>query len=124
MSDKPIDPFDGDPFDGEFAAVVEVNRFDEAADFTQRQKDYLERRANAYKAVFRPGERSQSDIDIVLKDMALFCRAMTTRYDPEQKKQDMLEGRAEVFYRIKEHVGLTLDELFRLYTDAKLNQGR
>lgn len=124
--DKAAEPFevellDLDPFDPKTADHIEKVTYESTKDVDQGTRDYLERRQNAYKAIFRPGMRSQADIDIVLRDLALFCRAGTTRYHADPVLREMLEGRAEVFLRIWRHTGLTLDQLYALSTDAQIN---
>lgn len=83
----------------------------------------LERRRLAYVNVFTAGERSQADIDIVLTDLAWFCRATTPTYDKRDGEHaDTLmkikEGRREVHCRIIDFVRLSFDAILLKYTDA------
>lgn len=118
MTTEP-DVFEGDPFDPEFVRKVEKAEREGVEDSDEKVKTYVARRANAYKAVFKAGKRSQADIDIVLTDLAAFCRSEETRYHPDRTLSDMLEGRAEVFYRIRNYVRLSADTLYLMLTDAK-----
>lgn len=111
---EPDDIFDGDPYDAALIKATEDKQYEHAKEYDEPTRAYLAQRARAYKAVFRPGKRDQADIDFVLRDLASFCRAAETRYHPEQKKQDMLEGRAEVFYRILAHTTIDTDTLYQM----------
>ncbi len=86
-------------------------------------KQALERRRLAYKAVFTAGNRTQDDINIVLTDLAWFCRAFTPTFDKNDGPHaDTLmkikEGRREVHSRIKDFSCLGFDALLLKYTDA------
>jgi hypothetical protein len=113
------DIFAGDPFDPEFVEAVQTKEKANAGRGDADVLAYIARRANAYKAVFRPGSRTQDDIDIVLTDLMVFCRAMQAPWDDNSRKQDALVGRSEVFYRIKSQTRLDADTLFLMLTDAK-----
>lgn len=53
----------------------------------------------------------------VLNDLKPFCRATRTCVVPgESDMTYVLEGRREVYLRIREHLDLTPEELFDLYT--------
>lgn len=74
-----------------------------------RQRDYLTRRAQAYRAAFEgPGGK------LVLADLARFCRATQSTFHPDQRMSDVLVGRQEVWLRLQEHLQLTDDELWEL----------
>jgi len=118
------DIFDGDPFDPEFVSAVQEQEQKTVETQDEGVKAYIARRARAYKAVFTAGERTQSDIDIVLADLLVFTRAMSTPWHDNQRKQDALIGRGEVFYRIKSNARLDNDTLFLLLTDAKTKMER
>lgn len=70
----------------------------------------LRNRRRAYSQVFRGpvGE-------VVLKDLALFCRADQTPFHPDQRKNDVMLGRHEVWMRIQRHLQLTDEELWALF---------
>jgi hypothetical protein len=51
----------------------------------------------------------------VLRDLAKFCRAHETTFNPDPRAHALAEGRREVFLRIANHMNLTEDELWELY---------
>ena len=53
--------------------------------------------------------------DIVLKDLARFCRAHDSTFDPDARLHALAEGRREVWLRIASHLRLTPDQLWALY---------
>ena len=57
----------------------------------------------------------------VLVDLAKFCRANQTCYDPDARIHAALEGRREVWLRIQQHLGLTSEQLFSLYGGQTFN---
>lgn len=74
---------------------------------------YITGRQGAYKAVFLDAVRGEE----VLQDLANFCRAGRTTVDPNSDRMSyVLEGRREVFLRIMEHLKLSPEEAFQLYT--------
>jgi hypothetical protein len=80
-------------------------------------KEFLARRQAAYQRVFGGHE---ADAEIVLKDLALFCRALTTTFHADARIAANLDGRREVFCRIAHHRLLTPDELWDLYGSRHL----
>ena len=76
-----------------------------------RTLDFLRRRKADYQLALKSpaGER-------VLEDLARFCRANQTVFvpgDPDLTK--VLIGRQEVWLRIQQHLGLTPEQLMKLY---------
>ena len=69
-------------------------------------KDFLVTRAQAYKRTFSGiyGER-------VLIDLASFCRANESTFNPDARAEGILQGRREVWLRISKHLDLTNDQL-------------
>ena len=69
-------------------------------------KDFLVTRAQAYKRTFNGiyGER-------VLIDLASFCRANESTFNPDARAEGVLQGRREVWLRISKHLNLSEDEL-------------
>lgn len=55
----------------------------------------------------------------VLADLAIFCRANETCFHPDARASAALEGRREVWLRIREHLDLTEEELIELHTPMK-----
>lgn len=52
----------------------------------------------------------------VLEDLARFCRAAESTFDPDPRVAAVLEGRREVWLRIQQHLRLSPDELFDIAT--------
>ena len=72
----------------------------------EQVKDFLITRAQAYKRTFNGiyGEK-------VLIDLARFCRANESTFNPDARAEGVLQGRREVWLRISKHLNLTEDEL-------------
>ena len=72
-----------------------------------RIRDFLTTRAQAYKRTFRgaSGER-------VLNDLAHFCRAHSSTFNPDPRMEGILQGRREVWLRIAAHMNMTEKELW------------
>ena len=79
-------------------------------DLLDRAKRFLMGRQTAYRVVF-DGPRAQE----VLADLAKFCRANETTFNPDPRIEGRLDGRREVWLRIQHHLQLTPDELWKLY---------
>lgn len=72
--------------------------------------------ADAYDRVFLGSTAGQ----IVLRDLARFCRALETIYDPDQRRTDVLIGRNEVWKRIQDHLNLQPEELYDIHGDRRI----
>lgn len=88
-----------------------------------KARELLERRRRAYKMVFSPGKREQSDIDIVLADLARFSRAFAPKFDLTDGVhapilRDIKEGRSEMYYRILDFTSLDGDALYLKYVGS------
>ncbi len=77
----------------------------------------LARRRSAYKALFAPGPAA----DIVLADLAKFCRAHTSaaQVSPITQQIDPVAtgiaiGRQEVWLRISQHINVSDADLYRI----------
>lgn len=57
----------------------------------------------------------------VLEDLAKFCRANTTCFDPDPRIHAVLEGRREVWLRIQNHLNMTPEDLFILLNGGVIN---
>jgi len=88
--------------------------FKEAA---RRLKNFVLRRRGAYQDVFI-GPRA----NVVLQDLASFCRANKTIYTKDDRASYILEGRRQVWLRITDQLRLTQDELWQLYKDPKIEE--
>lgn len=86
---------------------------------------YLEARENKARTLLRdrqvnyrlalggpPGQ-------VVLADLARFCRADQTTFHPDPRVHALMEGRREVWLRIKEHLDLDLEDLLRRRTNVE-----
>ena len=81
-----------------------------ATDLFGRALDLIRFRKRAYKLVFgAPG------YEVVIKDLARFCRGHETTFHPDARVQAMLEGRRQVLLRIEQHLGYSSEELVVLY---------
>jgi hypothetical protein len=78
-------------------------------DLLQQQREFVQRRQQAYRSVFAGPEGK-----IVLADLVRFCRAQASTFHPDPRASAQLDGRREVFLRIQEHTQLTEDELWAL----------
>lgn len=116
------DPLDEDTGLDEFDPVVlehlEKERQKVIDSLDADTKGYLDDRRRAYQIVFNNPEY-QAEIQFVLNDLAKFCRAFVTPYHPDQRRQDMLLGRNEVFIRILDHVALDRNTMYAKYTNKQ-----
>lgn len=86
--------------------------------------DFLKRRRINYRLA-----ANQPAFQELLIDLAQFCRANETcvvtdkngRIDDAATK--VLEGRREVWLRIQQHLNLTAQQLYSLYTGRQFNPG-
>ena len=74
--------------------------------------NFLVRRKRAYQRTFSGAD---ADTEMVLKDLAKFCRAHTTTAAKDPELMIRLEGRREVWLRIQSHLHVSDDELWKLY---------
>lgn len=103
-----------DPME-QMRAEAEARRHVE--DGTHEAGRLLERRALAYRRVFS-GQPQDDDVDVVMLDIAKFCRGFNPTFHPDQRVHALLEGRREVFLRIMDFTRLDHDALLRKYTGA------
>lgn len=74
-----------------------------------KAKEKLSARQRAYNFTF---DKDKEEINTVLEDLKNFCRAETTAFHPDERVHCLLEGRREVYLRIKQHLELDIDDLF------------
>lgn len=80
----------------------------------RRTIEYLSERKRAYHLVFRMDQ--PADVE-VLRDLAFFCRANETAAVPgDHDRTWALIGRREVFLHITQHLKLTPEQLYELYS--------
>lgn len=72
---------------------------------------FLRRRKTAYQLAF--GNPAGQDVMI---DLAVFCRANESCFHMDPRKHAVLEGRREVFLRITQHMNLSSEQLYTLYS--------
>jgi hypothetical protein len=84
----------------------------------QKAINFLRRRRQSYVQVFLGGPAGED----VLADLAKFCRANDTCFDPDPRVHAALEGRREVWLRIQQHLNLNAEDLFDLYNGGPLKQ--
>ena len=84
------------------------------SDLLSPVKQWLMRRRWAYRTVF-----SGVHGDLVLKDLAKFCRAHETTFHENERLHALLEGRREVWERIARHMNMDAEALWRLYSGEK-----
>lgn len=80
-------------------------------------KAFFSERKTAYLRVFNPdpGSAHADSVEIVLKDLAKYCRANTSCMHADPRIHAQAEGRREVWLRIMEHLKLTPDEYWEKY---------
>lgn len=83
----------------------------------QRALDMIRLRKQSYANVFKTEDARFSRI--VLEDLARFCRAERSAYDPDPRTHALLEGRREVWLRIADHLGLSDSELYEKFVGGK-----
>lgn len=60
---------------------------------------------------------------LMMRDLAWFCRAERTCFDPDPRKHALAEGRREVWLRIQEHLNMTPEQLLQLYDGPQTPDG-
>lgn len=81
-------------------------------DLIERVKNIFKRRQQAYQITF---DKKNVMAQLVLKDLARFCRAHETTFHPDPRVHAVLEGRREVWLRLEEHLNLTSEEVWQLH---------
>ena len=86
----------------------------------KKQPKFFWRLRAAFKYIFDGDNPANLD---VLIDLARFCRANESCVVPgDHDRTLMLEGRREVWLRIQQHLGLTNEQVFNLYTGQAINR--
>jgi hypothetical protein len=80
-------------------------------DIFEDAKAILHSRKRAYETTFNP---EGVDQQIVLADLAEFCRANKPTFDADPRVHALLEGRREVWLRIQKYLQMTPDELWEV----------
>ena len=84
-----------------------------------KAQEWLRSRQLAYQRVFLG---HGFDTDIVLQDLAKFCRAHESTFHVEPSISDRLDGRREVWLRIAHHLHLTDEQLWSIYGNKSLTK--
>lgn len=87
----------------------------EERDAQEKALATLRERKTAYQLVF-----SSPAGQAVLRDLMEFCRYPGPPFDPDQRRQDMLIGRAEVAARVFEYLNVPLAQLYTLKTGGRI----
>ena len=122
MPDVEVDVFADDvqdPFDPAEIKELYVKAEAEAGTKDDETALYIQRRKIAYARVFSAGETDQADVDFVMKDLAMFCRAFQPTFNVNGKIQDLQEGRKEVYYRIIDWSMMSISTLVHMYTNKE-----
>lgn len=78
--------------------------------WVEKARGFLKQRQTAYQRTF-----AGVSGEIVLRDLAKFCRAHDTTFHLDERASAVLQGRNEVWLRIQQHLKLTDEQLWHLY---------
>jgi hypothetical protein len=82
--------------------------------------NFITGRKRSYQQTFQLNQPANV---VVLEDLARFCRANETCVVPgDRDKSLVLEGRREVWLRLQQHLQLSPETLFDLYTGGQAPQ--
>jgi hypothetical protein len=79
-------------------------------DLINLTKNFLRDRKTSYQLTFR-----NPQAQVCLQDLIKFCKANESCWGSTDAHRARLEGRREVWLRIQQHLGLSVEELFALY---------
>lgn len=85
----------------------------------EKLKNYLFNRRMAYVQVFNP---ESIHVQVVLKDLARFCRALDSTFHKDPRAHAILEGRREVWLRIQKHLKLDQEQFLKSYGKVEVNE--
>lgn len=78
-----------------------------------KARQFVFRRQYAYQQTFKKDDLLTQE---VMKDLAAFCRANESTFNPDARVHAVLEGRREVFLRIEAHLNLSSEDLWKKYS--------
>lgn len=78
-------------------------------------RDKLRRLIGGRQQCYRQTFRGPT-AEVVLRDLARFCRANVSTFHEDARLHAVAEGRREVWLRIQQHLNLSPADLFRLST--------
>lgn len=84
-----------------------------SASLIAKVRDYICRRRLAYVRTFDTPFGQE-----VLADLAKFCRANDSCFNPDARLHAVAEGRREVWLRISRHLNLSDEQLWTLHAPA------
>lgn len=111
-----------DMFDPHTAQLVESFTADMEKLSGQDVSAYIKDRQQHYKAVF--GDLNNPSVRFVLEDLAFFTRAHQSAFNADPRIHALIEGRREVYYRIKDNTQLPPDLLYDKYVAANLQRNQ
>ncbi len=82
----------------------------------ERARAFLFGRRDAFRRTFH---LDNADNRVVLEDLARFCRAHASTGHLDSHIAARLDGRREVWLRIQQHVNLTDEQLWKLYSKGE-----
>lgn len=83
-----------------------------ASEQNQKIIEFLQARQQAYRLVFDP---ENEFVKTVMGDLENFCRAKQSTFHTDARVHALVEGRREVYLRIKEYMDLTPEQLWLKY---------
>ena len=86
-------------------------------EWIEKVKRVLLERRYAYQKTFQ-GPLAE----VVLKDLAKFCRAHQSTFNENDRAHVLAEGRREVWLRLQHHLKLTPEQLWELYSGRPVNE--
>ena len=89
----------------------------EVREWIEKVKRVLLERRYAYQKTFQ-GPLAE----VVLKDLAKFCRAHQSTFNENDRAHVLAEGRREVWLRLQHHLKLTPEQLWELYSGRPANE--
>lgn len=109
-----IDDISG--LDDEFNVVerLDIRHEAETKERRNRVESLLRARKYAFVRVFIEGNSTAEDREIVMNDLANFCRKKRSTAAPDPRDSAKLDGRRDVILRIDEYLELSIDALVEL----------
>lgn len=81
-------------------------------EIVEKAKAIVFNRQKAYQTVFNDGEMAKH----ILEDLAKFCRANESTFHEDPRVHAVLEGRREVWLRIRQHLDMGSEDLWNRYS--------
>lgn len=85
-------------------------------DALSRMRAYFSETRTAYVRLFRSADRNLGPVaEIVLADLARFCRAHQSTFHQDPHLASKLDGRREVWLRIQRYLEMTDEEIWAMH---------